>query len=285
MTEVSGRKRGWRTPGLLPVVLAGAAGCGTDAAPLTSPSAADAPGDAAVMGAPDGDLPNARPDGGMLDGGQDIPERCRVPGETGICQAAFPRYTYVAERGRCEFVVWGGCGDTSNLFESVTDCATACMPAPARCADQDTPRIASWVSDACSPRGGQESDCRRETLVATETESAAACRTVTVTTTGRAGDVAARYRAELTPLADALLLQAAREVQAAFPEEERYQEPGSSVGFALTLIDERGEVVHSYSTPPLDLLLVDRLMFELTLAVLACDPDSPLLAGTPDCET
>ncbi|XP_070781690.1 kunitz-type protease inhibitor 1-like isoform X2 [Enoplosus armatus] len=51
---------------------------------------------------------------------------CRTPVKVGPCRAAFPRWRYDAETGRCQEFVFGGCKQNNNNFLSVGECLSAC---------------------------------------------------------------------------------------------------------------------------------------------------------------
>ncbi|KIH48535.1 Kunitz/Bovine pancreatic trypsin inhibitor domain protein [Ancylostoma duodenale] len=54
-------------------------------------------------------------------------KRCRGPAVSGkvACTASFIRYTY--QKGQCEQIIYGGCGETSNNFETKEECEKTCM--------------------------------------------------------------------------------------------------------------------------------------------------------------
>ncbi|XP_057373485.1 uncharacterized protein LOC130694421 [Daphnia carinata] len=59
-------------------------------------------------------------------------EDCNLPPvntENGECEAYMPSWTFKSNSGTCEGFVYGGCGQTANLFETEAACQTACDPA------------------------------------------------------------------------------------------------------------------------------------------------------------
>lgn len=51
---------------------------------------------------------------------------CRAPLKVGPCRAAFPRWRYDAEAGKCQKFVFGGCKGNKNNFLSEDECVSAC---------------------------------------------------------------------------------------------------------------------------------------------------------------
>nr|ALS04742.1 kunitz-type protease inhibitor 1-like protein [Pseudodiaptomus poplesia] len=47
------------------------------------------------------------------------------PTETGSCRALIP--ITVFKNGQCVKVIWGGCEETKNKFESMADCKEKCL--------------------------------------------------------------------------------------------------------------------------------------------------------------
>lgn len=43
------------------------------------------------------------------------------------CMAFFPRYTFNAKTLRCEKYSYGGCGETQNLYKTLTECMSSCL--------------------------------------------------------------------------------------------------------------------------------------------------------------
>jgi len=62
-------------------------------------------------------------DDGEEEGIEDI---CNLPKKIGICRAAFPRFFFNAESGKCEKFTYGGCGANANNFETLDECLNAC---------------------------------------------------------------------------------------------------------------------------------------------------------------
>lgn len=59
-------------------------------------------------------------------------EDCNLPPantENGECEAYIPSWTFKSNSGTCESYVYGGCGQTANLFETEEACQAACDPA------------------------------------------------------------------------------------------------------------------------------------------------------------
>ncbi|KAM7396048.1 hypothetical protein PAMA_007363 [Pampus argenteus] len=51
---------------------------------------------------------------------------CLAPEKVGPCRAAFPRWRYDAEKGKCVEFVFGGCKSNNNNFLSKDECMSAC---------------------------------------------------------------------------------------------------------------------------------------------------------------
>ncbi|KAK3700036.1 hypothetical protein RRG08_052492 [Elysia crispata] len=76
--------------------------------------------------------------------------KCFLPKETGLCKAAFQRYYYDSDTGRCQKFVWGGCGGNSNNFRSKSTCQS-------QCASNVSPRPSVTVSaTSSSPDTGKQ---------------------------------------------------------------------------------------------------------------------------------
>jgi len=61
-------------------------------------------------------------------GGGPPDDRCRLPLESGVCNAAFSVYGYNVETGRCEQFTYGGCDGNENRFDTLEDCLAVCDP-------------------------------------------------------------------------------------------------------------------------------------------------------------
>ena len=48
---------------------------------------------------------------------------------TRTCRGIFPRFTFNSEVGRCEKIVYGGCGAGANMFLTLEECTGVCMGA------------------------------------------------------------------------------------------------------------------------------------------------------------
>lgn len=59
------------------------------------------------------------------------PEACAERLDPGPCQAAFRRFTFDPDLGRCREVIWGGCGDNPNNYPDLASCALSCEPSSA----------------------------------------------------------------------------------------------------------------------------------------------------------
>jgi hypothetical protein len=54
-----------------------------------------------------------------------LPDKCLLEPEVGPCNAAFPKYYYDQEEGKCKEFIWGGCGGVVP-FETMAECENAC---------------------------------------------------------------------------------------------------------------------------------------------------------------
>lgn len=128
-----------------------------DAPPLQPPPDAGPRFDAgqpADAGPLDG---GARPDSGPSDAG--TPPACAVRAEPGPCEAVIPRFTHDPSLGRCVPFTWGGCGDTTNIYESLEACVAACEPETARCggfsgAQCGASEVCDFPNDSCGGADG-----------------------------------------------------------------------------------------------------------------------------------
>jgi papilin len=57
--------------------------------------------------------------------GSDVPV-CEQPLVTGPCKAAFRRWGFKQETGKCEEFIYGGCGGNDNRFETQEECEEKC---------------------------------------------------------------------------------------------------------------------------------------------------------------
>ena len=55
---------------------------------------------------------------------QDPPDATKALGIS--CYAAFPKYTFDSNKGRCVHYSYGGCSGTQNLFETELECQITC---------------------------------------------------------------------------------------------------------------------------------------------------------------
>ncbi|XP_059583818.1 kunitz-type U19-barytoxin-Tl1a-like isoform X1 [Alligator mississippiensis] len=62
--------------------------------------------------------------------GQFSPRVCRLPPETGLCQAYIPMYYYDTATRRCKEFIYGGCGGNGNRFRTEAACLQACGRKP-----------------------------------------------------------------------------------------------------------------------------------------------------------
>ncbi len=63
---------------------------------------------------------------GAAGAGGEPSDSCRLPAESGPCEAAFERWYFNAERGVCQVFTYGGCDGNENNFESLEACHEAC---------------------------------------------------------------------------------------------------------------------------------------------------------------
>lgn len=54
-----------------------------------------------------------------------LDESCLLVPDSGLCQAAFPRFYYNSETEKCTQFLWGGCGGVVP-FETLAECKKAC---------------------------------------------------------------------------------------------------------------------------------------------------------------
>lgn len=61
-------------------------------------------------------------------GGETLNEACSGPATMGdaSCSAAFMYYTHDADGGICRPILYGGCGGTKNLYQTLEECQAAC---------------------------------------------------------------------------------------------------------------------------------------------------------------
>lgn len=62
-------------------------------------------------------------------------QRCSLPPvEPSVvnCRAFIPSWAFNSATGACESFVYGGCGATANLFETLAQCNVICGPEPSR---------------------------------------------------------------------------------------------------------------------------------------------------------
>ena len=55
---------------------------------------------------------------------------------TRACRGMFPRFTFNSEAGRCEKIVYGGCGAGANMFLTMEECTGVCMEAETQARSQ-----------------------------------------------------------------------------------------------------------------------------------------------------
>ena len=51
---------------------------------------------------------------------------CELPGDSGPCVAAFPRYYFNKSSGMCEKFIYGGCEGNQNNFRTIGECKRTC---------------------------------------------------------------------------------------------------------------------------------------------------------------
>ncbi len=103
-------------------------------------------------------------------------DQCSQPFEVGNCDAAFQVYWHNPDTGRCEQMIYGGCGGNENRFDTIEECVSTCdaQPPGASCEVDDIvyPDGANYVPDpascnTCSCDDGEvtgctEMDCPKE---------------------------------------------------------------------------------------------------------------------------
>ncbi|GFU43723.1 kunitz-type serine protease inhibitor textilinin-3, partial [Nephila pilipes] len=52
---------------------------------------------------------------------------CRLPAETGPCDAHIPRFFFDHTKGKCLEFVYGGCGGNGNNFMTLKKCEQTCL--------------------------------------------------------------------------------------------------------------------------------------------------------------
>lgn len=52
---------------------------------------------------------------------------CNLTPEAGSCFAAIPIYVYMANTGKCEEFIYGGCGGNENNFKTKEECENTCV--------------------------------------------------------------------------------------------------------------------------------------------------------------
>ena len=51
---------------------------------------------------------------------------CRLPSESGMCYANFPKWYFNFADGECQQFTYGGCGGNENRFDSQQECQNTC---------------------------------------------------------------------------------------------------------------------------------------------------------------
>ena len=84
------------------------------------------------------------------------------------CAAFMPRFTFNTEAGKCEPYIYGGCGATENLFNSLGDCLSMCdkpafeeQAANAKTVDVCSQALSRGPCRAAKPRFGFNNDKKR----------------------------------------------------------------------------------------------------------------------------
>ncbi|KAL4712242.1 hypothetical protein ACJJTC_011103 [Scirpophaga incertulas] len=55
---------------------------------------------------------------------------CVSPLDRGLCNAAFQKYGFDINSGRCQSFTYGGCGGNRNRYDNKEFCIQACLPKP-----------------------------------------------------------------------------------------------------------------------------------------------------------
>nr|UMK70494.1 Kunitz-type peptide 1 [Bitis atropos] len=59
--------------------------------------------------------------------GQNRPDFCNLPAETGPCKARLPHFYYDSVSKECKTFIYGGCRGNANNFETWDECRKTCV--------------------------------------------------------------------------------------------------------------------------------------------------------------
>lgn len=129
-------------------------GTGGNPAGGAAASGGSATGGSSAGGAPaTGGVPAAGGASPGSGGVPELPERCGLPLEGGICNGYSEVYGYDVEQGRCVQFVYGLCGGNENRFDTLEECESVC---DVRACDVDADcRLRNGLSccEACGSTG------------------------------------------------------------------------------------------------------------------------------------
>ena len=95
--------------------------------------------------------------GGAADASSsDVDAICKLPRESGNCEAYIPSYWHNPTTGVCEPFVYGGCGGNANRFPSLDECQAACHGGSAELDSCRDPGDCTLIAVGCCGNCGRE---------------------------------------------------------------------------------------------------------------------------------